>query len=88
MLKWRYTSRDEGLVPLSITCWPSASGSEMYVNLEYESGVSYDLRGVEVAVPLPGSGAPTVNQVRSRRGTALGCAGEKGRGGGVWGAGG
>eukprot|EP00775_Hariotina_reticulata_P013884 gene13884-14004_t len=34
VLKWRFQSRDESLVPLSINCWPSASGSQSYVNIE------------------------------------------------------
>lgn len=35
------------------------------MNIEYESGVPYDLRGVAVAIPLPHIGhAPQVNQVR------------------------
>jgi hypothetical protein len=65
VLKWRFQSRDESLVPLSISCWPSASGSECYVNMEYESNVDYDLERVVIAIPLPHmSHAPQVNQVR------------------------
>jgi hypothetical protein len=26
VLKWRFQSRAESLVPLSLSCWPSASG--------------------------------------------------------------
>jgi len=64
VLKWRLQSRDEALVPLSINCWPSASGRESYVNIEYESSASYDLQNVVIAIPLPhGSQAPSVNQV-------------------------
>jgi hypothetical protein len=64
VLKWRLQSREEGLVPLSINCWPSASGSDSYVNIEYESAAGYDLQGVVIAIPLPHMNhAPTVNQV-------------------------
>lgn len=64
VLKWRFQSKDESLVPLAINCWPSASGSESYVNIEYESGVDYDLQNVVIAIPLPHmSHAPAVNQV-------------------------
>jgi hypothetical protein len=67
VLKWRFQSRDESLVPLSLSCWPSASGSECYVNMEYESSVDYDLERVVIAIPLPHmSHAPQVNQVRFR----------------------
>lgn len=64
VLKWRFQSKDEDLVPLSINAWPSASGKDCYVNIEYESNVDYDLQGVVIAIPLPHLGhAPTVNQV-------------------------
>eukprot|EP00879_Flechtneria_rotunda_P014343 GHRR01014983.1.p1 GENE.GHRR01014983.1~~GHRR01014983.1.p1 ORF type:complete len:479 (+),score=151.16 GHRR01014983.1:639-2075(+) len=64
VLKWRFQGRDESLVPLLINCWPSASGSDSYVNIEYESGVDYDLQHVAIAVPVPHlSHAPVVNQV-------------------------
>lgn len=67
VLKWRFQSRDESLVPLAINCWPSASGSESYVNIEYESGVDYDLQNVVIAIPLPHmSHAPTVNQASGK----------------------
>ena len=26
VLKWRFTTKDESLVPLTINCWPSVSG--------------------------------------------------------------
>eukprot|EP00879_Flechtneria_rotunda_P002502 GHRR01002700.1.p5 GENE.GHRR01002700.1~~GHRR01002700.1.p5 ORF type:complete len:129 (-),score=36.89 GHRR01002700.1:2253-2639(-) len=67
VLKWRFQGRDESLVPLLINCWPSASGSDSYVNIEYESGVDYDLQHVAIAVPVPHlSHAPVVNQVSCR----------------------
>ncbi|KAI8472701.1 MAG: delta-cop [Monoraphidium minutum] len=63
VLKWRFQSRDESLVPLTINAWPSASGAESYVNIEYESSATFDLRRVVIAIPLPHIGhAPTVNQ--------------------------
>eukprot|EP00878_Enallax_costatus_P014439 GHUV01015100.1.p1 GENE.GHUV01015100.1~~GHUV01015100.1.p1 ORF type:complete len:510 (+),score=164.78 GHUV01015100.1:348-1877(+) len=78
VLKWRFQSKDESLVPLAINCWPSASGSESYVNIEYESGVDYDLQNVVIAIPLPHmSHAPAVNQIDgewrydSRRGALI-----------------
>ncbi|KXZ43255.1 hypothetical protein GPECTOR_96g721 [Gonium pectorale] len=64
ILKWRFQSKDEGLVPLSINCWPSVSGGESYVNIEYESTSDLDLQNVQIIIPLPAAGhAPTVNQV-------------------------
>lgn len=61
---WGAQTRDEALVPLSINCWPSVSGGESYVNIEYESLASYDLQNVVIAIPLPApSHAPRVVQV-------------------------
>lgn len=55
---------DESMVPLLINCWPSASGGESYVNIEYESTTDFDLQNVAIAIPLPAlSASPKVNQV-------------------------
>ncbi len=52
------------MVPLLINCWPSASGGESYVNIEYESTTDFDLQNVAIAIPLPALAAsPKVNQV-------------------------
>lgn len=63
VLKWRFQTTDESLVPLTINCWPSVSGGQSYVNIEYESSASFDLHNVTIAVPVPGGGAPTVNSI-------------------------
>ena len=60
-------TRDESMVPLSINCWPSVSGGESYVNIEYESSAPFDLQNVVIEIPLPAlSHAPRVTQVRLR----------------------
>eukprot|EP01023_Acetabularia_acetabulum_P040944 TRINITY_DN3978_c1_g2_i1.p2 TRINITY_DN3978_c1_g2~~TRINITY_DN3978_c1_g2_i1.p2 ORF type:complete len:258 (+),score=46.30 TRINITY_DN3978_c1_g2_i1:1-774(+) len=61
VLKWRFQTKDENILPLSINCWPSVSGSDSYVNIEYESGVDYDLHNVVIGIPCMMS--PTVNQI-------------------------
>lgn len=64
VLKWRYQTSDESLVPLTINCWPSVSGGQSYVNIEYESTSPFDLQHVTIIVPLPALGrAPQVNQI-------------------------
>ncbi|XP_027160766.1 coatomer subunit delta-like [Coffea eugenioides] len=64
LLKWRMQSGDESLVPLSINCWPSVSGNETYVNIEYEAFSLFDLQNVVISVPLPAlREAPSVRQV-------------------------
>lgn len=53
-------------MPLTINCWPSVSGGESYVNIEYESTAHFDLQNVVIAIPLPAlSHAPRVTQVCS-----------------------
>ncbi|XP_068654219.1 coatomer subunit delta-like [Aristolochia californica] len=64
LLKWRMQTTDESVVPLTINCWPSISGSETYVSIEYESSSLFDLHNVVISVPLPAvREAPTVRQV-------------------------
>ncbi|PQM33936.1 coatomer subunit delta [Prunus yedoensis var. nudiflora] len=64
LLKWRMQTTDESMVPLTINCWPSVSGNETYVNIEYEASQMFDLRNVVISVPLPAlREAPRVSQV-------------------------
>ena len=49
------------MVPLTINCWPSISGNESYVNIEYECQVDFDLQNIVVAIPC--HQPPKVNQV-------------------------
>eukprot|EP00475_Leptophrys_vorax_P027387 TRINITY_DN39066_c0_g1_i1.p1 TRINITY_DN39066_c0_g1~~TRINITY_DN39066_c0_g1_i1.p1 ORF type:complete len:525 (-),score=64.80 TRINITY_DN39066_c0_g1_i1:429-2003(-) len=53
ILKWRMQSRDEAMVPISINCWPSVSGADTYVNIEYEATDAFDLQHVVVEIPMP-----------------------------------
>lgn len=57
VLKWRAQSSDESALPVTINCWPSVSGAETFVNIEYECGPSasrFDLRDLTVSIPAPG----------------------------------
>ncbi|XP_014514219.1 coatomer subunit delta [Vigna radiata var. radiata] len=64
LLKWRMQSTDESMVPLTINCWPSSSGNETYVSIEYEASSMFDLRNVVIFVPLPAlREAPSVRQI-------------------------
>ncbi|CAJ1933570.1 unnamed protein product [Sphenostylis stenocarpa] len=64
LLKWRMQSTDESMVPLTINCWPSSSGNNTYVSIEYEASSMFDLRNVVISVPLPSlREAPSVNQI-------------------------
>merc|ERR1712100_468071 len=48
VLKWRFSTKDESLVPLQISCWPSVSGNDTVVNLEYEAGAAFELHNVQI----------------------------------------
>ncbi|KAL6010337.1 hypothetical protein ACLOJK_000768 [Asimina triloba] len=64
LLKWRMQSMDESLVPITINCWPSVSGGETYVSMEYEASTMFDLRNVVITIPLPAlREPPNVRQV-------------------------
>ncbi|KAK6934738.1 Mu homology domain [Dillenia turbinata] len=64
LLRWRMQTVDESVVPLTINCWPSVSGNETYVSIEYEASSMFDLRNVVISVPLPAlRDAPNVRQI-------------------------
>lgn len=64
LLKWRMQSMDESVVPLTINCWPSISGGDTYVSMEYEASPMFDLQNVVISVPLPPlREAPNVTQI-------------------------
>jgi hypothetical protein len=52
------------LIFVAVNCWPSVSGNETYVSIEYEASSMFDLRNVVISVPLPAlREAPSVRQV-------------------------
>ncbi|KAJ3315784.1 Coatomer subunit delta [Blyttiomyces sp. JEL0837] len=63
ILKWRLLTKDDSLIPLSINCWPSPSGSgSCDVNIEYELQVDHlELRDVSISIPYPGSADPVIH---------------------------
>ncbi|XP_060768329.1 archain 1a [Neoarius graeffei] len=65
VLKWRLQTTDESLIPLTINCWPSESGSSCDVNIEYElQEESLELNDVVISIPLPsGVGAPVIGDL-------------------------
>ncbi|XP_050228390.1 coatomer subunit delta [Mercurialis annua] len=64
LLKWRMQSADESIVPLTINCWPSVSGNETFVSMEYEASSMFDLRNVVISIPLPAlREAPSVGDI-------------------------
>ncbi|EEF35793.1 coatomer subunit delta [Ricinus communis] len=64
LLKWRMQGADESMVPLTINCWPSVSGNQTFVSIEYEASSMFDLRNVVISVPLPAlREAPSVGDI-------------------------
>ncbi|CAN8257122.1 unnamed protein product [Cochlearia groenlandica] len=63
LMRWRMQKADESMVPLTISCWPSVSGNETYVSIEYEASFMFDLTNVIISIPLPAlRDAPSVRQ--------------------------
>ena len=58
-------TKDEARVPLTINCWPSVSGGDSYVNIEYEAHAGFDLQNVVISIPC--HTAPRVNEARRPR---------------------
>ncbi|GAA5916919.1 hypothetical protein JCM6882_000605 [Rhodosporidiobolus microsporus] len=62
VLKWRLSGADEGIVPLTINCWPSADAGTLTVNLEYElTNPSLSLHNVVISIPLPAGAEPVIS---------------------------
>ena len=53
ILKWRCAPKDEAAVPLQLNCWPSVSGAQSFVSIEYEATSEFDLHAVRIAIPVP-----------------------------------
>lgn len=54
ILKWRMQAKDESSVPLSINCWPSVSGTQSFVSIEYEAS---EVRAVAAFTSVASLGA-------------------------------
>ena len=64
VVKWRLSSTDDSLLPLSVSCWPSPGADNTIVNCEYELlDKARELRGVLVRIPLPGGAVPVVGEL-------------------------
>ena len=65
ILTWRLQKEEEGILPLSVSCWPSESAKGMSVNVEYELlQENISLEDVQIRIPLPtNSTAPEVSNV-------------------------
>lgn len=64
MLGALQTRDPDAQVPISINCWPSTSGGESYVSIEYECNVALELQDVSIVIPLPNlKSGPRINSV-------------------------
>jgi len=62
ILKWRYATKDEKMIPLTINVWPQTSGGETTVPVEYEKNCDFDLADVTIAIHIPGA-APVIGDI-------------------------
>jgi len=62
ILKWRYATKEEKMIPLTINVWPSTSGNETTVPVEFEKHCDFDLHDVDIAIPIPGT-APVIGEI-------------------------
>lgn len=57
-------TKDPEAVPITINCWPSTSGGDSYVSIEYECNVALELQEVSIVIPLPSlKAAPRIKTV-------------------------
>lgn len=65
VMKWRLQTSDDALLPLSVSCWPSKSGDQTQVTMEYEllNSPNGELHNVSIVVPVPGSQPPVVSTI-------------------------
>ncbi|KAF9544616.1 Coatomer subunit delta [Mortierella hygrophila] len=65
VLRWRFISKDESSIPLSINCWPSPAGDgSSDVNIEYQlENEEMEFKNVNIIIPLPHGTTPTVGEV-------------------------
>jgi len=62
ILKWRWATKEEKMMPLTINLWPSASGGETTVPVEFEKHCPFDLHDVDISIPIPG-GPPVIGEI-------------------------
>ena len=49
-VKWSYTSNDNEIFPLNVTCWPSEEDDRLAMTISYEC--RKDVKGVKIIVPI------------------------------------
>lgn len=56
VLKWKFKTDDESLIPMSVTCWPTINpNGSADVNVDYElQDTSLTLTNVTISIPVPG----------------------------------
>jgi len=62
ILKWRFATSEEKFVPLVINLWPSTSGGETTIPVEFEKKCDFDLIDVTISIPIPGA-SPVIGEV-------------------------
>eukprot|EP00824_Muranothrix_gubernata_P026356 TRINITY_DN918_c0_g3_i1.p1 TRINITY_DN918_c0_g3~~TRINITY_DN918_c0_g3_i1.p1 ORF type:complete len:527 (-),score=115.41 TRINITY_DN918_c0_g3_i1:980-2356(-) len=64
ILKWRLQTKDEAMLPLTVSCWPSPTpGGGSSVSVEYELQGRRDLMDIFISIPCTGAReAPVISQ--------------------------
>jgi len=57
VLKWKFRTDDESMIPLTVTCWPTVNpGGSSEVNVDYElQDTDLTLTNVSIVIPVPGA---------------------------------
>jgi len=64
LVKWQGKSSDEDFLPVSLSCWPTATGDGTQIVLELEmTDTSMTLQDVHIRFPCPPSARPNVSSV-------------------------
>merc|ERR1719335_1850282 len=64
LVKWRYTSNKEDILPISIACWPSSTADGTAIVLEYElTDTSMTLQDCHARFPCPPNAKPQITTV-------------------------
>jgi len=63
VLRWRFQTKEDSAIPLSVSCWPSlGSENSTIVNLDCTlNDTNFELRDVINSIPLPPGANPVVN---------------------------
>lgn len=64
VLTWRLQKKEESILPIQVTCWPSETSGGMSISMEYELlKEDFDLEDIQITVPLPSNDPVKVEDI-------------------------